>query len=90
MARAKAWLAAKTAAKVECGGLCGVKAPGCIKWADDPHHRLPRGRGGKDTKENCLWCCRSCHDFLHRFPAWAEAHGFILSAFAPSEATTHT
>ena len=32
----------------------------------DPHHILPRGRGGKDTLANLVSLHRLCHDQVHR------------------------
>jgi 5-methylcytosine-specific restriction endonuclease McrA len=31
----------------------------------DPHHIIPRGRGGKDLLENLICICRTCHNAFH-------------------------
>jgi len=31
------------------------------------HHKVPRAAGGKDTKDNLVYLCPTCHDNLHRF-----------------------
>lgn len=46
--------------------------------ASDPHHWLPRGRGGKDDPANGLPICRVAHDIIHTQPKWAEANGWLL------------
>jgi len=38
--------------------MCG-QAP-----STDPHHILPRGRGGSDDPENGAGLCRPCHDYM--------------------------
>ncbi len=29
------------------------------------HHKVLRGRGGPDARENLAWLCRPCHDLIH-------------------------
>ena len=43
----------------------------------DPHHVLPRGRGGKDTTENLICLCRAHHDWVHSNPSRAYDLGFL-------------
>lgn len=43
----------------------------------DPHHILPRGRGGKDTLDNLVSLHRACHRAVHEHPAEAKRKGFI-------------
>ena len=43
------------------------------------HHRLPRGRGGRDTLDNLISVCTSAHDKLHNVDrAGAYACGLLL------------
>jgi hypothetical protein len=81
LARMRAWTKAKREAFAETGGRCVVRSPACTTWATDGGHRLPRRRGGTDTKDNCDLTCRECHTYLHNHSKWAEAHGFMLSQF---------
>lgn len=30
------------------------------------HHKTRRSQGGDDTRENLMWVCGFCHDWLHR------------------------
>jgi hypothetical protein len=43
-----------------------------------PHHRLPRSRGGKNTKENLLALCFDCHCWVHDHPDEARIRGWTL------------
>lgn len=43
----------------------------------DPHHVLPRGRGGKDTLVNLVALHRQCHRYVHEHPAEAKPLGFL-------------
>lgn len=43
----------------------------------DPHHILPKGRGGKDALDNLMLLCRRDHDWAHGNPKAAEAAGFL-------------
>ena len=47
----------------------------------DPHHILPRGRGGPDTAENLACLCRAHHDWVHAHPA----QGYDLGLLKKSE-----
>ncbi len=78
-ARQREWNAIVAARMVEMNGLCEVKWGNCTKTAEQGHHRLPRGRGGKNTRENCCVSCFNCHLQVHLFPREAEAAGFMLS-----------
>jgi len=35
----------------------------------DPHHRLMRSQGGKDSLDNLISVCRAHHDWIHAHPA---------------------
>jgi 5-methylcytosine-specific restriction endonuclease McrA len=62
------------------GGKCQCGSEVCTGRATRGHHLFPRGRGGKETIENCLPVCRKCHRYIHVNVAWAEANGFILKS----------
>jgi hypothetical protein len=51
----------------------------CGQPADDPHHPISVGFGGKATKVPDWWAIpltRQCHDELHRSPSeWEGRHG---------------
>ena len=48
------------------------------------HHRLPKGRGGKDSPENGVVLCgfgndpRGCHGKVDQQRAWAQARGLSI------------
>lgn len=50
----------------------------------DPHHVLPRGRGGGDTADNLIVVCRAHHDWIHGHPRDAIRLG-LLAAGYPNE-----
>lgn len=43
----------------------------------DPHHILPRGRGGLDSTANLVSLHRVCHRFVHEHPVEAKARGML-------------
>lgn len=43
----------------------------------DPHHILPRGRGGKDTLANLVSLHRACHRYVHEHPREAKPKGVL-------------
>ena len=43
----------------------------------DPHHILPRGRGGKDEPANLVSLHRLCHNAVHEHPLEAKRKGFL-------------
>lgn len=43
----------------------------------DPHHILPRGRGGKDTLDNLVSLHRLCHRYVHEHPRFSKPKGFL-------------
>lgn len=43
----------------------------------DPHHVLPRGRGGKDELGNLVSLHRSCHDQVHLHPIESKRKGLL-------------
>jgi len=45
----------------------------------DVHHKLPRGRRGRDELENLVTLCRMCHDWVHDHPFEAWRQGFTIS-----------
>lgn len=45
--------------------------------AIDPHHILPRGRGGTGTLANLVSLHRQCHRYVHEHPAEAKPKGFL-------------
>jgi hypothetical protein len=61
------------------GGQCEVIVQGyrCNGGAKDPHHVLPKGRGGKNTLDNLLHICRWCHRLIHDYPDKAEQMGIL-------------
>ena len=51
------------------------------------HHRKLRSQGGQDDPVNLAVLHDGCHKFAHANPAWAMAHGWIVSGWAdPAEA----
>lgn len=43
----------------------------------DPHHILPRSRGGTDVYGNLKPVHRKCHRYIHEHPTEARARDFI-------------
>lgn len=43
----------------------------------DPHHVLPRGRGGRDSLENLVALHRNCHDQVHLHPLQSKKAGLL-------------
>jgi 5-methylcytosine-specific restriction endonuclease McrA len=43
----------------------------------DPHHILPRGRGGRDFLENLVSLHRICHDQVHAHPSESKKAGLL-------------
>lgn len=43
----------------------------------DPHHILPRGRGGKDELGNLVSLHRLCHDQVHLHPIQSKKLGLL-------------
>lgn len=77
--RQRGWSAIVQAAIAAVNGVCQIQVDGlCTFLATEGHHRLPRGRGGKDTRENCVVGCRACHDWVHEHPAMEK--GFLQSS----------
>jgi len=50
----------KCQAKLKDGSICGQ-----TRWVD-LHHKIPRSKGGKDTKENLITLCSGHHRMWHR------------------------
>lgn len=57
--------------------LCSV--PWCVRWADDIHETLTRGRGGSITDPDIMApVCRACHDEItFTEPGWAYDLGLL-------------
>jgi hypothetical protein len=61
-------------------GGCVAAALGIdvVCWGPlDPHHVLPRGRGGADHEGNLITLCRAHHDWVHGFPDLSRALGLL-------------
>lgn len=64
------------------GRDCGCVARSIVLetrcWGEiDPHHVLPKGRGGKDTADNLICLCRAHHDWVHNHPEASYALNFL-------------
>ena len=44
----------------------------------DPHHVLPRGRGGRDELGNLVSLHRQCHRAVHEHPIEAKRRGLLV------------
>ena len=67
-------------------GLCA----GCLRAADDPHHRRPRGAGGTSNPAvgepfNGLPLCRKCHDWAESRRNLAYALGWLVREPSPAD-----
>jgi hypothetical protein len=61
-------------------GLCEARASsGCSGRCEQVHH--VGGRVGPDPHrlDNLLGVCASCHETIHRFPAWSRDRGLMTS-----------
>jgi 5-methylcytosine-specific restriction endonuclease McrA len=73
----------RLAASILRGGvLCGVCK---CRDADQLHHIKPRSVAPKlvCVEENLLPICVTCHDRVHRYPAWARGAGFLKLSTDP-------
>lgn len=52
-----------------------------VRRAVDPHHRLPRGRGGTDDDLNIIHLCRGCHSWIEHHPTEARERGLTVPGF---------
>jgi 5-methylcytosine-specific restriction endonuclease McrA len=79
--------AVREAVKERSGGRCegveeicsgnNVHRVRCVKNGSDMHHVKGKGRGGKNTSENIIYLCRSCHRYTHDNPAKARELGLM-------------
>lgn len=56
---------------------CGRTTLLCVNVAPDQatvDHRIPRGRGGPDTIENCVSACRQCNEERNRSDVLSPGH----------------
>lgn len=54
---------------------------GSCRGPHDPHHKLPRGQGGKDSLDNEVRLCRRHHDYVHEVNReWAVEHDLYRRA----------
>lgn len=71
----------RDAALIRDGGckMRGVAGHGCPPcWGPiDPHHVLPRGRGGPDELSNLVALCRAHHDWVHAHPDLSKPLGLL-------------
>ncbi|MGD9798877.1 MAG: HNH endonuclease [Acidimicrobiia bacterium] len=72
------------------GGRCEARIRGVCRGRASVIHHVQRRRDGGHDPKNLLHLCAGpprdgCHEFIHAHPAWAREHGFIRSAFAPTE-----
>ena len=51
---------------------------GCRNYMSAVHHK--KGRIGKNLLDETTWLavCNSCHAKIHKNPAWAMSHGYML------------
>ena len=49
----------------------------CASRAEEPHHVLPRSRGGKDVLDNGLAVCAEAHRTIHSYPVHARELGYL-------------
>lgn len=62
--------------------LCEARLQKCQGRAQRiPHHRKLRSQGGTNSLANLLAVCWSCHDYIHRNPAWSYDHKFLLHSY---------
>ena len=47
------------------GNHCEMCGRGCVGEALSPHHKKHRSQGGKDTEDNLIMICYSCHMKQH-------------------------
>lgn len=42
------------------------------------HHILRRGQRGKNNRENLMWLCGECHDYIHSHIAESYERGWLV------------
>jgi hypothetical protein len=70
---ARVELAIRSRGRCEC---CGVP----LRGRAQAHHRKLKSRGGGDEMENLLYVLPEHHALIHANPAWAAAHGYMVSS----------
>lgn len=50
----------------------------------DPHHLVPRSRGGSDDDANLVTLCRAHHDAVHGWPDLAVERGLLAHSWDES------
>ena len=59
------------------------------RQAQDIHHKLPLGRGGKLCDVSIfMGVCRPCHNLIHNDPLWAKQSNHLYDA-KPQDHRTH-
>lgn len=68
-----AWAKVSAFVSVRDKMLCRVCGCKTNRWGvghprsyGSAHHIVYRSAGGKDTPDNCVWTCWTCHDMEHR------------------------
>jgi hypothetical protein len=64
------------------GGKCEAQTPVCDGHPFIMHHRRRRSQGGKGTVANALFCCATCHTYIHSIGAQAYEQGWLLKSDA--------
>lgn len=59
------------------GGRCEGQLARCIGGPGQPHHKLRRSQGGKNTMANLIMCCPPCHEWIHAHPSEAYELGLL-------------
>lgn len=64
------------------GNMCEIRWEGCLRYANNAHHRKNAGQGGTDDLSNLLMACGSgttgCHGWITNHPVGARARGWAM------------
>lgn len=58
-------------------GQCEARLDGCAGAGHHLHHVLRRSQGGKETVDNLIHVCWTCHNTIHANPADALERGLL-------------
>lgn len=68
-----------------CEAMC---AAGCTGRAEHLHHRRLRSQQGGHEVANLIHICHVCHDWIHKHPAAAFDHGWLVRSTCEPEVST--
>lgn len=71
--------AAREKVILRSGRVCEARLKPCTGAATQLHHRQRAGR--RDTVDNLMHICASCHEWIHRNPAVSYESGHLVASW---------